>query len=130
MNAHYQTTGVLQRPLVTLHTRNDQQVPYWHEGLYDLKTIASGSWLSRHINIPVDRFGHCQFSVGDTLFGIAVMLFYDFVLQEVSGVKVFLADREQLKAFERRALSVGLPYRRGGAALRMKLRPGVPGSLK
>ena len=31
MNTSYRTTGVLRRPLITLHTLRDQQVPYAHE---------------------------------------------------------------------------------------------------
>ena len=34
MTTRYATTGVLTRPLITLHTLRDQQVPYMHEQLY------------------------------------------------------------------------------------------------
>jgi len=69
----YATTGILQRPLVTLHTLRDQQVPYWHEVLYDLKTLASGSLFTRHLNIPIDRFEHYNFTPDELLSAFAVM---------------------------------------------------------
>jgi hypothetical protein len=73
IDAYYQTTGVLSSPLVTLHTVLDQQVPYGHEVMYRLKTLASGSG-SRHVNIPVQRYGHCDFTVVDALVAFGVML--------------------------------------------------------
>jgi pimeloyl-ACP methyl ester carboxylesterase len=84
MTAHYNTTGVLQRPLITLHTRRDQQVPYWHEQLYQLKTLASGALLTRHLNIPIDRYGHCEFTRNEALFSFAMMLLYDGSLDQTS----------------------------------------------
>jgi pimeloyl-ACP methyl ester carboxylesterase len=120
MNAHYQTTGVLSRPLITLHTLRDQQVPYVHEQLYALKTLVSGSLFTRHLPISIDRFEHCNFTKEEALFSFAVMLFYDGVLGDVSGTASFLTG-PQLAAFERRAKAVGLPNRREGAKLRFNL---------
>lgn len=117
----YQTSGVLQRPLVTLHTRRDQQVPYVHEQIYLLKTFFSGSFLSRHLNIPVDRFEHCNFTADEALAGFAIMLLYDELIAEVSGVGSFLSGKE-LAAFEARAARAGLPYRREGPRLALTLR--------
>jgi pimeloyl-ACP methyl ester carboxylesterase len=82
MGTHYATTGVLQRPLITLHTRRDQQVPYPHELLYQLKTLASGALLTRHLNLPVDRFEHCNFNVNEVLFSFGMMLAYDGALDQ------------------------------------------------
>ena len=117
----YSTSGVLQRPLVTLHTLRDQQVPYWHEQLYALKTLASGSYLSRHLNIPIDRFEHCNFTTDEVLGSFAIMLFYDGLLAEVSGTSAFLTPA-QLAAFEERTRAVGLLTRRTGAALAVTLK--------
>jgi hypothetical protein len=121
MRTAYATTGVLQRPLVTLHTLRDQQVPYWHEQLYALKTLASGSLLTRHFSIPIDRFEHCNFTPDEVLSAFAVMLFYDNVLQNVSGTASFLTAGE-VKAFEARTSAIGLPTTRDGAALRFNLK--------
>ena len=116
MNTLYRTTGLLQRPLVTLHTLRDQQVPYFHEQLYALKTLASRSFPARHWNVAIDRFGHCSFTADEALFSFALMLFYDGLLQQVTGTASFLTTAEQ-RTFERRARSAGLPYRRTGDSL-------------
>jgi pimeloyl-ACP methyl ester carboxylesterase len=123
MKAHYNTTGKLVRPLITMHTLRDQQVPYDHENFYMLKTLFSGSFLSRHLNIPIDRFGHCNFNKDEALFGFAVMLLYDGVLSSVSGTASFLSG-PQLAAFEADAKTVQLPVRREGARLTFKLATG------
>jgi len=121
MNTSYRTTGVLERPLITLHTTKDQQVPYVHEKLYALKTLASGSLLTRHLPIKIERFEHCNFTPDEVLASFAIMLFYDGILQEISGTGSFLTS-SQLAAFEARARAVGLPYRRAGARLEVKLK--------
>ncbi len=120
MTTAYRTTGVLQRPLITLHTLRDQQVPYIHEQLYALKTLASGSYLTRHLNIPIDRFEHCNFTPDEVLVSFGIMLLYDGILAEMSGVASALPPA-QLAAFEKRARAVGLPYRRDGARLSIEL---------
>ncbi len=117
----YATTGVLQRPLVTLHTLRDQQVPYVHEQIYALKTLASGSYLSRHVSIPIDRFEHCNFTPDEVLASFAILLFYDGLLAEVSGTGAFLTPA-QLAIFEARLSAVGVPTRRDGASLSMSLK--------
>jgi pimeloyl-ACP methyl ester carboxylesterase len=66
ITANYQTSGKLDVPLITLHTKGDPIVPYVHEGLYTWKTIAAGKWLM-HINVPIDRYGHCQFQAEEAL---------------------------------------------------------------
>ncbi len=121
MTTSYRTTGVLERPLITLHTDRDQQVPYIHQKIYALKTLASGSLLTRHLPIKIDRFEHCNFIPDEILASFAIMLFYDGLLQEISGIGSFLTKSE-LAAFERRARAVRLPYRRDGARLEVKLK--------
>jgi len=64
--SHYQTSGALQVPLVTIHTTGDPIVPYWHESLYSAKVLANGVG-PLHTNIPVSRYGHCNFTVGEVL---------------------------------------------------------------
>jgi pimeloyl-ACP methyl ester carboxylesterase len=76
MQTFYNTNGQLDIPLITEHTRQDPQVPYCHETIYSLKTIASGSFLKDHFNIPVDRYGHCSFTLEEALGGFALMLIY------------------------------------------------------
>ena len=59
--AHYQPTGRLDVPLVTLHTTGDPIVPYWHATQYVSMTANAGS-SALHRHIKVDGHGHCTFS--------------------------------------------------------------------
>ena len=70
----FQTSGDLAVPIVMLHTISDPIVPYWHEPLYRLKIFANGSGLM-HTNIPILRYGHCEFELQDILSGFIVMVF-------------------------------------------------------
>jgi hypothetical protein len=80
MNTLYRTSGVLTRPLVTLHTLRDQQVPFAHEQVYALKTAVSGALLTRHAPLAVDRFGHCNFTPQEMIAALITMMFYDQVV--------------------------------------------------
>jgi pimeloyl-ACP methyl ester carboxylesterase len=95
---HYQTTGRLTSPLVTLHTTGDPIIPYWHEQLYALKTLLSGSFLKRHINIKIERYGHCNFKAPETLAGFALMLFL-VNRQSPSAVEAALPDAASRTVF-------------------------------
>ncbi len=66
ISRYYETSGDLKVPLVTMHTTGDPIVPYWHEKEYIDKTVPSGSWL-KHVNIPIDRYGHCTFTTQEAL---------------------------------------------------------------
>jgi hypothetical protein len=68
----YQSSGKLSKPLVTMHTTGDPVVPYWHETLYNAKVMASNS-LKKHVNIPILRYGHCNFKVEELLAGFSLM---------------------------------------------------------
>ena len=90
IEAHYQTIGVLQAPLVTLHTTLDQLVPYWHEDMYLEKTIASGAWPEFHANYtPTETYGHCMFDVDDLLGA------FDLLVEMVNGSGL---DQELVRA--------------------------------
>ena len=72
--AHYQTTGHLSVPLITLHTTGDPLIPYWHATLYRGKTIAADaasshvrSGIALHEHFEADRYGHCNFTVTEVL---------------------------------------------------------------
>lgn len=121
MKAHYNTTGVLTRPLISLHTNRDQQVPYVHEQIYNLKTLVSGSLFTRHLSFAIDRFEHCNFTAPEALFSFAVMLYYDGLLQEVSGTGSALTSTQQT-AFEAYARMAGIPTQRGGGKLTFKIK--------
>lgn len=73
----YTTTGRLQRPLVTLHTLQDPVVPYWHEPIYTQKNLQSESFLTRRVNLPINRYGHCNFELPEVLSMFALLLAYN-----------------------------------------------------
>ncbi len=60
---HYETSGLLRRPLVTLHTTGDPVIPYWHEPRYDAKTSLTGS-RAELTQFPAFRYNHCNFTTG------------------------------------------------------------------
>ncbi len=73
MKASYNTTGLLARPLVTMHTLLDPIIPYWHEPLYTLKTVSQGSAMER-ISIPIQSYGHCNFNEAQTLVALVALV--------------------------------------------------------
>jgi len=73
---HYTTSGALEAPLMTIHTRADQQVPYFHETLYTVKNLRNGSLISKRLNLAIDRYGHCNFTENEAVFAFAMMLVY------------------------------------------------------
>ena len=73
IRAHYETTGALWRPLVTIHTRFDEQVPAWHQSLYAAKAAAAGS-LDRFTALTVDRYGHCTFTSAEVLGALGLLV--------------------------------------------------------
>ncbi len=73
INNDYQTSGKLKSPLVTLHDTGDPIVPYWHETLYTIKTVLNHSLLNR-INIPIVRYGHCNFKSSEALGAFAILV--------------------------------------------------------
>jgi pimeloyl-ACP methyl ester carboxylesterase len=70
---HYQTTGELSVPLVTLHTTGDEVVPYRHATLYRGKTILADN-IALHRHFEVDRHGHCNFQFDEILGGFITMV--------------------------------------------------------
>jgi pimeloyl-ACP methyl ester carboxylesterase len=72
ISRNYQTTGKLKVPLVTMHTTGDPIVPYWHETMYNVKALFGGSAF-KHLNIPIDRYGHCVFTAEESLAAFAVL---------------------------------------------------------
>ncbi len=119
MKSFYNTSGKLDRPLITLHTLKDQQVPYFHEFLYNLKTLSSGSLLTNHVNIPINRYGHCNFKPEEALLGFGLMLLYAGEMDTLEGVGTLLRGG-QLSSFANYAEQYGLPYKTEGDNLKLK----------
>jgi pimeloyl-ACP methyl ester carboxylesterase len=70
---HYRPSGLLQRPLVTLHTTGDPGVPYRHELIYFTRTAFLGTDDKLTV-LPVDRAGHCAFKPQEVIGGLAALL--------------------------------------------------------
>jgi pimeloyl-ACP methyl ester carboxylesterase len=117
MKTNYNTAGELARPLITMHTLRDQQIPYIHEVFYNLKTISRGSFLTEHINIPIDRFEHCNFTPQEALLSFGLMLLYAGDLDTLSGIGTILQG-DGLQVFENMAKQYGLPYNIEGEELK------------
>ncbi len=103
--AAHQTSGKLLVPLVTLHTTGDPIVPYWHEPLYTVKSLANGSGLL-HINIPIVRYGHCNFKSSEVLVGFALLVL-KVSGRELIGAQMALPDSGAQAEFLRLAKEHG-----------------------
>lgn len=84
----YQTTGNLQRPLVTLHTTQDPAVPFWHEAIYSLLATRADS-RDKVIILPVARYGHCTFTPQEVLGAFALLLLKSH-MPEADDLKSYL----------------------------------------
>jgi len=101
------TTGLLARPLVNLHTTKDQQVGFVQEMLYTQKVRATGSQGFRLL-IPSFRYGHCNFKPWEALLGFALMV-YKSSGQAPAGIEAMLTDPAARDAYHAAAAAAGLP---------------------
>ncbi len=74
MAKYYETTGAIGSPLVTIHTLLDQQVPYWHELLYEYKIAQQGK-QALFAHLPILRYGHCEFTPTEILVAFAILIY-------------------------------------------------------
>lgn len=108
IKARYDTTGRLERPLVTIHTTLDSQVPFFHAPLYEQKCIAEGSEGTLHVSVAVERFGHCNFTTEEVLGAFLLLVsLVDAQAQPIvapagRGAVIGGAGRETLEATIRR----------------------------
>jgi pimeloyl-ACP methyl ester carboxylesterase len=92
IQTHYQTSGVLSNPLVTIHTTGDPVIPYWHSLGYLARVIKQGSG-HLYSHIPVIRYGHCEFTTTEFLVAFALLVLR-VSGSELSGVEDVLPDEE------------------------------------
>jgi hypothetical protein len=69
----YQTSGKVTKPMLTMHTTGDDIIPIGHEVLYHNKLVAAGSTASVG-QLPVGRYGHCNFTPAEVLAGFSILL--------------------------------------------------------
>ena len=85
----------------------------------NFKTLLKGSFLTQHINRPINRFGYCKFAPEETLLGFGLMLLYVGELDSLKGVGAWLQG-DQLNAFENYSDRFGLPYSEDGEELTIR----------
>ncbi len=71
---YYETSGLLMRPLVTMHTTGDPVVPFWHQEMYTTKVFGNNP-LSPFVPIVVERYGHCNFTIPEIVNGFGTVVF-------------------------------------------------------
>jgi hypothetical protein len=107
MKAGYETTGILSRPLVTLHTTLDPIIPFWHEYAYGLKTFINGTWSLTH-RIDVNAYGHCNFKTLDAFIALGTLLIKDAVFGTSVTKMQTLVPSSQRTEFLHRATAAGI----------------------
>ncbi len=90
IQAHYQTSGKLNRFLVSMHNTADPIVPYWQEIYYLTKVIDKGSWAN-FASIPINRYGHVNLTESEVLAGFALLV------ARVTGEDLLVAGKSVLK---------------------------------
>jgi pimeloyl-ACP methyl ester carboxylesterase len=83
---NYETSGNLNRPLITGHTTKDPIQLFWHLPLYQAKTILRGK-SSLFTPLPVQRYGHCTFTEAE------IAATFGLLLQKVKGQQPLAASR-------------------------------------
>jgi hypothetical protein len=98
---NYTTSGYIKAPLVGMHTIGDPIIPYWHELVYRIKTFQSGT-ARRFINLPIHRYGHCNFKASEAIFAFVIMVIRascsSSILQEVPAALPDAASRQEFQA--------------------------------
>lgn len=67
-----ETSGILQTPLVVLHTTGDEIVPIWHVDSYQTKVAAAGG--RGLIVTRIQRYGHCNVTGNEILQAFSTLL--------------------------------------------------------
>jgi pimeloyl-ACP methyl ester carboxylesterase len=70
IEVNYVTSGIIERPIVTLHTTADPVVPYWHTTLYEAKI----SNVALYDHFSAERYGHCAFTAEEVLIAFGRLL--------------------------------------------------------
>lgn len=72
--ANYETSGVLEKPLVTMQTTGDPIVPAWHQTLYGSKVTANNPFAP-YFSYTIPRYGHCTFTLDETLTAFGTLVY-------------------------------------------------------
>ena len=95
IEAGYQASGRISRPLITIHTTGDPVVPFWHQITYGWKAIQSAS-ASLHLGIPVFRYGHVNLTLHELKAAFSAMVFaadaQNLFMQIVPALRILITD--------------------------------------
>jgi hypothetical protein len=91
VKAHYETSGKLMMPTITIHTTLDPVIPYWQETLYSLKTLQAGAFFER-TNLPISSYGHCAFTGGQVLAAFGLIVLRDIGQDILTEIETTLAE--------------------------------------
>jgi pimeloyl-ACP methyl ester carboxylesterase len=98
--AGYQTTGKLKRPLVTIQTLLDPEVPAWHQTLYRLKVYNQRAY-ALYSGIPILRYGHCNFKPEELVLSFYLMVYKTTGRpMSINQLKAALPDPASFEAFQ------------------------------
>lgn len=71
LESRYESKGHLRTPVIALHNTRDPLVPFWQEALY-LSDLASRA--SEYTLVPIERYGHCNFTTEEVADGLDGLL--------------------------------------------------------
>ncbi len=95
--ANYETSGVPLRPLIVMHTTGDEIIPYWQAVFYAIKALFGGG-SQPFANLPVQRYGHCDFEIEEVLAGFAILVSVTEGA-ELVGVEELLAGPDAVRRY-------------------------------
>jgi pimeloyl-ACP methyl ester carboxylesterase len=81
IDKYFTPTGMINVPVYTIHTTRDPLAPIWHEALFAGK-VASAGRSAFLVQKPIDRWGHCSFTVQEQLDAFDALIHW-----VVTGVK-------------------------------------------
>lgn len=107
MEQSYETVGNVVHPIVTMHTLGDPIIAYLlHEPPYREKVISQGAG-ALHLNLPINAYGHCNFTASQVLIAFGLMLLKDSQQQLPAGAEMLLpANQRQAFLAQARSLKI------------------------
>jgi hypothetical protein len=70
LDHHYQSTGYVQFPVLTVHTIHDPSVPFFHETIFGQLVSGAGTG-NLVVQRPINRYGHCAITPNELLAAFA-----------------------------------------------------------
>jgi pimeloyl-ACP methyl ester carboxylesterase len=96
IETNYETTGVIDVPLILMHTTGDEVVPYWHQVLYAKKLLVNAN--APFLPLEIERYGHCNFTEVEVLSGFA-LLYLMVQGHHSDGILAALPDLESVNTY-------------------------------